>query len=190
MDNGLLGLASFASVFWLLVVVLTSFFRFFLGLFSKEAKAFNVLIKSNTGVSELNNVLVVSFTELLVLFGFKNGQFLLLDPFSVELSLLHWSFALIGVADLNSLALVVLFKSKSCRLFGFLLSNNWLFWLGFFSWDLTLGSSLLRRLLDVFIFFELILHVTNVSPTSSFLSGFITKSKWIYTLPVPLLLSR
>ncbi len=169
-DNNLLFLTfSFMLIF---VGVLFLFLSLLRGFLAEKTKALNSLIKSNLWGSELNEVLSVSFAQLFVFFRFNNNKFFFLDPFSIKISLPVHSFLLISIVDFNSLVFVVLLKSKSSRLFRLDLFNNWS-WC-FFSFRDS-SRVLLRCLLIVFIALELVLHVANISPSSTFFSYFITE---------------
>ena len=75
--------------------------------------------------------MAISLTDLFVLFGLKNSQLLLLDPFSIDLTLFGCGLLFIGVIDFNSFVLVVFLKSKSLGLFGL--------WLNYFNLFSRLG---------------------------------------------------
>lgn len=131
----------------------------------------------------------VSLADLLVLFGFENNQFFLLDPFSIEVGPPNWGFLLIGVVDVNSLVLVIFLKSGGFGL-NRLLLNNWLSGnLAFSNWCIGFRTGFFRTVLNIFFFLELILQVSDISPASSFFSGPIAELNHIYALPVPLCLS-
>ena len=182
MDNNFL-LLSFTFIFVLSIAFLFRFTLLLLLFFGEETQGLNVLIKTNFAGVELNEILRVSFAIFLIFFGFDKCQFFLFDPFSIDICFFS-NLLFKGVIDLNTLVLVVLFKSGSLRLFYLLLNGllslNWnRFCLNFF-----------RSLLDVFFGLEFILNVSNVSPSSAFFSLLIAMLKKNYTLPVPLLRSR
>lgn len=184
-DNGALSLSS------VLVLVLTTFLLLLLSP-GEEAESLQVLVEADTAGRELDDVLSITLADLLVLLGFEDGQFLLLDPFGVQLSLLDGGLFLEGVGDLNTLALVVLLQSRGFGLDGLCLDNGFDNSGGLsLSRDfLSLLSGLDGAFLDVLVLLELILEVSDVAPSSSFLSGSV--AEWIhkYGLPVPLCLSR
>ena len=170
------------------MLVLTLFFRFTLLLllfFGKETKRLNILIKTNFAGVELNEILSVSFAIFLIFFGFDKSQFFLFNPFSIDIcSLSNLLFK--GLIDLNTLVLVVFFKSGSLRLFYLLLNGLLFFSLNWSRWCL----NFFRSLFNVFFGLELILDVSNISPSSAFFSWLIAMLKKNYTLPVPLRRSR
>lgn len=184
-DNGALSLSS------VLVLVLTALLVLLLSL-GEEAESLKVLVKANTAGRELDDVLGIALADLLVLLGLEDDQLLLLDPFGVQLSLLDGGLLLEGAGNLNTLALVVLLESGGFGLDGLLLDNGLDNGGGLsLSRDfLSLLSGLDGAFSDVFVLLELILEVSDVAPSSSFLSGPV--AEWIhkYGLPVPLCLSR
>ena len=168
-----------------LVTVLTSLFRLTLSLI-EETETLQVLIKTNPTGCVLDHILAIALADFLALLGIEDGQLLLLDPLSIDFSRLLHLLLLVGGSHLQTLALVVLFQSQGLRFFGFL-----------FSWRL-FGSrlstrflhSLLRSLFNVLIFVELVLDVSDISPSAALLPRLVSVSRIIYTLPVPLLRSR
>lgn len=169
------------------MLVLTFFFRFTLLLlfFGKETERLDILIKTNFAGIELNEILSVSFAIFLIFFGFDKSQFFLFNPFSIDIGSLS-NLLLEGLIDLNTLVLVVFFKSGSLRLFYFLLNGLLFFSL---NWS-RLCFNFFRSLFNVFFGLELILDVSNISPSSAFFSWLIAILKKNYTLPVPLRRSR
>jgi hypothetical protein len=168
-DNCLLSLSS--SV---LRLVVTTLFLPLFGFFTEKSETFKVLVKSNTARGELHDILSVSLADLLVFLRFENNQLLFFNPFSVDIGLLDF-LLFIGVADFNTLALVVFLKGWSFRLNGLLL-NNWLSGdFTFSSGSVSFRTGFFGTLLDIFACFELVLQVSNISPSSSFLSWSITK---------------
>lgn len=140
----------------------------------EKSEALKILVKTHSGRSELDNILTVSFTELLVLLGFDDSQLLLLDPLSVEVDPSGHLLLLVDVRHLDTLALVVFFESECGGLFG--LHLNWGF--RFFSRLSSLGDLgglALGSFLNVFVFVELVLEVADVAPSSAFFSGPVTK---------------
>jgi hypothetical protein len=132
-----------------------------------ESEAFKVLIKSSSAGGELDDVLSISLAVLLVFLALKHNELFLLDPFSIDLSLLG-RLLLIDVIQLNTLVLVVFFKSEGFGLFGLGL-------LSFLSDCLNSRGLLSFGLLDVFILVEIVLDVADVALASSFLTRLITK---------------
>ncbi len=163
---------SFALVFG---VPLTLLFLLGSSLLPEESQAFKVFVEAHPAGGELDNILRVSLADLLVLFGFKDSEFLLLYPLSIELSFLGSDLLLEGVADLNSLAFVVLLQGQGFGFLRFGLDSRFLIGLLLSLWDF--GCRLVLLLFDVFIFFELILDVAHVAPSSAFLPGLISKNK-------------
>jgi len=151
--------------------------RFFLTLGSfpfEEAKALQIFIKTHSGRGELDNILTVSFAEFLVLLGFDDGQFLLLDPFSVEISLPGNCLFLVDVGHLHALVFVVFFESEGLGFFG--LHFNWGFrFFGRLSCQDDISGLAFGSFLNVFVFVELVLEVADVAPSSTFFSGLVTK---------------
>jgi len=148
---------------------LLSFFLMFTNWLLSKTKSLQIFIKSNFSWREFNQSLSISLTVFLVFLWFKNSQLLLFDPFSIDVNLFGY-FLLIDVAQFNSLVFVILFESESfgffrlgfsSRLFSF---YNWSFILMFFS-----------IFLDVFVLVEIILNISNVSSTSSFFSGSVSR---------------
>lgn len=90
--------------------VLAAFFLS-LRLLIEESKIFQVLVETHSAGCEFYHILAVTLTELLVLLGLEDCQFLLLDPLGIELSLLGNSLLLVYVGHLNALTLVVLLQS-------------------------------------------------------------------------------
>ena len=169
------------------MLVFTFFFRFTLLLlfFGKETERLDILIKTNFAGIELNEILSVSFAIFLIFFGFDKSQFFLFNPFSIDIGSLS-NLLFESLIDLNTLVLIVFFKSGSLRLF-YLLLNGLLFFS--FNWS-RLCFNFFRSLFNVFFGFELILDVSNISPSSAFFSWLIAILKKKYTLPVPLRRSR
>lgn len=155
-----------------------------LGGLRAESKTLKVLIKTSPGDRLFDCILCLSFVLPLALFGFKDGQFFLLDPVSLNILFLDRTLLFESVVDINTFVSVVLFKSQSLRLL-------WLrFWDIVFSCYIFVGQlGLLRLILDVLVLVELILDISNVSFSSSSLSGSVTILVLSYTLPVPLCLS-
>jgi len=166
-----------ANLLPLVVLALLLLARFFLasGSFSFEkTEALQIFVETHSGRSELDNILTVSFTELLVLLGFDDGQLLLLDPLSVEVDPSGHFLLLVDVGHLDALAPVVFFESECGGLFG--LHFNWGFC--FFSRLSSLGDLgglALGSFLNVFVFVELVLEVADVAPSSAFFSGPVPK---------------
>lgn len=171
MDD-LLALASLV----LMAVVLSSLLTLLILLsLSKETKSFQVLIQAHTARCELDHVLPITLADLLSLLGVQHYQLLLLNPLSIDLSLLGWGLLFVGCSYLDSLALVVFLKGQ----------RLWLFWLllswGLFSRGLLvsrlfgLSGILFRSFLDVLVLVQLILDVANIAPSASLLARPITE---------------
>lgn len=169
----------FLSFSFVLVLVITTLFLFGGGLLPEEAEALEVFVKANLARSLLHDILFVPLADLLVLLRLENGQLLLLDPLGIEICLPDWSLLLKGVVDLNSLALVVLLKSKGFWLFRLLLS--WLLGRCIGS-SLSLRLGFLSSLLDVLVLVEFVLDVADVSPSSAFLARLVPEIRKMDTL--------
>lgn len=133
-----------------------------------KAQLQKIVVESYLGWLELYNILSVSLTNLLVLFGLDQGQLLLFNPFSINLSPVD-NLLFINVSDLDSFALVVLIKRQFLGLLYFNLS------LYYYSGSLaTLHLFtylfILFWLLLVFLTIQFILHVANISSTPSLFS--------------------
>ena len=169
----------FLSFSFVVVLVIATLFLFGGGLLAEEAEALEVLVKANLAWSLLHDILFVSLADLLVLLWLEDGQLLLLDPLSIEFRLLDWSLLLEVIADLNSLALVVLLEGRSLRFFDLLL--DWLFG-GCINGSFGLRLCFFGSLFDVLVLVELVLDVADVSPSSTFLARLVAKLTKIVTL--------
>lgn len=132
----------------------------------EEAESFEVFVEADPAGGVLDDVLSVALADLLALLGVEHGQFLLLDPLGVDLGP-PGLFLLVGGGDLYALALVVLLEGECLGLFGF--GFDW----GLFGvlWGFGCGGVFFGGFLDVLVFVELVLDVSDVAPSSAFLSG-------------------
>ena len=160
-----LGFGSFSVVFSsasLLVSVFPWFFFSFLSLrLGSEAQDLSVIVISGDLVLEVSAAglhFSSFFLGSLVLLGLQDCQFFLFDPVSFDFSLLDWFTGDIA-AHFDSLLTVVLVKGEFFWLFGLLLFSR------FFSNDFFVSF------LFVFVFFEFVVEVADISSASSFFAG-------------------
>lgn len=161
-----LGFRSFSVVFSsasLLISVFPWFFFSFLSLrLGSEAQDLSVVVISGDLVLEVSAAglhFSSFFLGSLVLLGLQDCQFFLFDPVSFDFSLLDWFTGDIA-AHFDSLLAVVLVKGELFGLFGLLLFSS------FFG-----GDDFFVSFLFVFVFFEFVVEVADVSSASSFFAG-------------------
>lgn len=156
----------FSSLGSLLIVVAITvfpwlFFSFLSLRLGSEAQDLGVIVISGDLVLEVSTAALhfsSFFFGSFVFLSFEDCQFFLLDPISFDLSLLDW---LTGdtFAHFNSFLAVVLVESE-------------LFWLfGLFLFSFFFNNDFLVSFLFIFIFFEFVVKVTDVSSASSFFTG-------------------
>jgi len=96
----------------ILLSVFSPFFNFLgSGSLLAESQDLEIFIKPTSAVREFDCSLCISFSVFLVLFGLQNGKFLFFDPFSINITFLHWCFLSNVIVDLNTFVLVIFFKS-------------------------------------------------------------------------------
>lgn len=166
LDNNFWGFFAL-EVLVVIVMMLVSLFWNWLGAESQKSRVTQVQL--NLGVVVLKNVLLDGFLLSLVFFGFDKSQLLLLKPFSIDLTL-DWNLLLSNGIDVDTFALIVLSKSGLLWLFRL----HFLSW-NFFNWLSCWGWSLSFRFFILFLV-KLILSITNIAKSSSFLSWSVWSS--------------
>ena len=132
----------------------------------EETQSFEIFVEADPARAVLDDVLSVALADLLALLGVEHGQFLLLDPFGVDLGP-PGLFLLVGGADFDALALVVLLEGERLGFFGLRLDGGLFGVLCAFD----RGGVFFGGFLDVLVLVELVLGVSDVAPSSAFFSG-------------------
>ena len=130
-----------------------------------------IYIQTHLCLIDLKCLLIVSLQVLKILFALNHSQFLLLDPFSVDIALFSRTLSLSIIWQINTLCLIVFLKSKFFR-----------FRCLFFYWSL-LGSWFISgldrfsflALLGILIWILLVFHVTDITVSSSSFSRSVSE---------------
>ena len=154
-----------------------------------ETKSSQIFIKLSSCIRELDRILsfLIVLTFSLVLLCLHNSEFFLLDPFSIHFTLLRRTFLLKSTRNIDTFVLVILLKSECFRFLRLWFLLN--LFLRFLLILISNRSIFLLSLLDILVFVQVILHISNISFTSTSFSWLISKLITCYTLPVPDLLS-
>jgi len=137
----------------------------------EESQSLEVLVESHPAGALLDHVLTVSLADLLALLCVEHRQFFLLDPFGIDLCPPGFAL-LVGGSNFNAFVLVVLFEGEGLGFFGFGLSRDFLSCLCC-PCCLCDRCVLFGCFLDVLVLVELVLDISDVAPSSSFLSGLV-----------------